>query len=174
MVRRQGLPIVITLQSHVHLDGITARQITDFLLDPRDDTYRAWWPGTHLEFHVISRAPAGDHVGDLVWMDELVGQRRVSMVAEVVEAVPGERLVWRLRRWGVRLPLRVAVALRTDNAGVSLTHTISAGWRGPGRLVDPVWRLYFSESFAREMDQHARTEFPMLRDLLASGGPRRS
>lgn len=157
---------MISLQSRMHLDGVTARQITDFLLNPRDDTYRAWWPGTHLQFHVIRPVPGDDHVGDLVWMDELVGSRRVSMAAEVVEAVPGARVVWRLRRWGVRLPIRVIVRLEADEAGVTLCHTIAAGWPGPGRILDPLWRHYFSASFADAMDEHARTEFRLLCDLL--------
>jgi hypothetical protein len=157
---------VITLQSRIDLDDVTAREVTDFLLNPRDDAYRAWWPGTHREFHVVRAARGGDHVGDVVWMDEMVGPRRVAMTAEVEEALPGERVVWRLRKFGLRLPIRVMVTTRSDDAGVTVYHTITAGWRGPGRLVDSLWRGYFSPSFARAMDEHARTEFPLLRELL--------
>jgi hypothetical protein len=88
------------------------------------------------------------------------------MAAEVVEAVPGEKLVWRLRRWGTRLPIRLTLDLDPHQGAVALRHTITAGWPGLGRVLDPLWRLYFSGSFARAMDEHARAEFPLLRDLL--------
>ena len=100
---------MLTLESHVTVRGVTGQEITDFLLEPHDDSYRAWWPGTHLEFHVLRHGTQGEHVGDVVWMDEYVGGRRVRMAAEVVTAVPGEKVVWRLRRW------RVATSGSTDS-----------------------------------------------------------
>jgi uncharacterized protein YndB with AHSA1/START domain len=148
------------------VNGLTGREITDFLLDCGDDRYQAWWPGTHLELHVLEQGSGGDHVGDVVLMDEYVGSRRVRMVGEVVEAVPGERIVWRFRPGGLRLPVRLILALSNDEHGVRLRHTITAGWSGRGRMLDPLWRLYFSRSFAGAMDRHVRTEFPLMRDML--------
>jgi hypothetical protein len=131
-----------------------------------DARYQAWWPGTHHQFHVLRPAPGGDHVGDLVWMDEHVGSRRLRMAAEVVEATPGRRLVWQLRPWRLRLPVRLALTLRDRPGGVVLRHTLTAGWTGWAGVLDPLWRLYLTPGFARALDQHARTEFPLLRDLL--------
>jgi uncharacterized protein YndB with AHSA1/START domain len=157
------------------VDGLTGREITDFLLDCDDETYQAWWPGTHLELHVLEPAAGGGHVGDIVVMDEYIGSRRVRMTGEVVEAVPGERIVWQFRPAGVRLPVRLTLELADREGGVHLRHTITAGWSGRGRVLDPLWRLYFSKSFAGAMDRHAHTEFPMMRDLLHRkteiGGP---
>nr|WP_228768911.1 hypothetical protein [Mycolicibacterium malmesburyense]CRL75797.1 hypothetical protein CPGR_03706 [Mycolicibacterium malmesburyense] len=158
---------VLTLESQMSVDGLTGGEITDFLLDCDDDRYRAWWPGTHLEFHVLEHG-GGDHVGDTVLMDEYVGSRHLRMVGVVESVVPGERIVWRLG-WGrfrFPLPIRLTLTLRTLARGVHLRHSITAGWVGPARMLDPLWRLYLSPSFAAAMDRHVRTEFPMLRDLL--------
>jgi hypothetical protein len=152
------------------VNGASARELTDFLLNPSDDSYRAWWPGTHHAFHVVRSATGDDHVGDVVLMDEHVGSRRVRMDMGVVEAVPGEKIVWRMRRWGIRLPVRLTLVLQSQEDGVRLRHVITAGWSGRGRVFDPLWRLYFSESFETAMDQHARTEFPLLGDLLRRAG----
>ena len=54
--------------------------------------------------------------------------------------------------------------------GVEITHTLRAGFRGAGRFLDPLLRLFFSRGFAQALDDHVRTEFPMLRDRL-SGVP---
>ena len=49
---------------------------------------------------------------------------------------------------------------------MAIRHTITAGWDGPGRLLDLLWLMYFSPRFATMMDQHVHTEFPWMRDLL--------
>lgn len=156
---------MLTLASAMTVPGLTGRELTDFMLDCDDERYQAWWPGTHRQLHVIEPGPGG-HVGDLVWMDELVGRRHLRMRAEVVDAVPGERIVWQLLPWRLRLPVRLTLTLRDTPDGLALTHAITAGWAGRGRVLDPLWRLYFTRSFAAEMDRHARTEFPRLRDVL--------
>lgn len=157
---------MITLETEMTLDGLTGQEVTSFMLDPRDDHYQAWWPGTHQEFHVLRPGPSGSHVGDVVLMDEYVGSRHLRMAAEVVEAVPGRRVVWQVRWWRLRLPIRISLDLRDGPSGVLLTHTLRIGWTGPGRVLDPLLRLYVSSSFARDMDQHARTEFSLLRSRL--------
>jgi hypothetical protein len=84
------------------------------------------------------------------------------MKGHVVEAIPGRRLVWQLRKV-IKLPVRLSPDLTDDDGGVAITHTIEAGFEGPGRLLDPLIRLYFSGKFAAAMDEHVRTEFPLLR-----------
>lgn len=54
------------------------------------------------------------------------------------------------------------------DGGVAITHTTSAGFRGAGRILDPMFRLYFSEQFARALDEHVKTEFLLLRDRFAA------
>jgi hypothetical protein len=155
---------MLALQTRIRVDGLTGAEVFDFLADPDDESYRAWWPGTHLEFHAIARGH--DHVGDVVYMDEYIGTRRLRMRGVVIDAVRGERLVWQLKR-GVRLPLRLYLELRDHQGGVDITHTTRAGFGGAGRILDPVLRLFLSKAFARDLDEHVRTEFPLLRDLLA-------
>lgn len=158
---------MLIIQSTVTIDGITGREISDFLLDCADDAYRRWWPGTHLQLHILARGGT-DHLGDVVYMDEHIGARRVQMTGMVVSAVPGRKIVWKLR-WRIPLPISLALALADRDGGVTMRHTIRAGFTGAGRILDPLFRLYFSPHFAAAMDQHVRTEFPLLRDHLAFG-----
>ncbi|KZS58073.1 hypothetical protein [Mycobacterium ostraviense] len=151
------------------VEGLTGHEVIDFLLNCEDDAYQSWWPGTHLELHVLKRGTGGDHVGDLVLMDEYVGSRHVRMVGDVVDVVPGERIVWQLRLGRLPLPVRLTLVLHTGEQGVRLRHTITAGWRGRGHWLDPLWRFYFSKSFAAAMDRHVHTEFPLMRNLLHQG-----
>jgi hypothetical protein len=160
---------MLVIESSLLVEGITGSEITDFLLDPTDERYRAWWPGTHVQFHLLTGAPG--HVGDVVWMDEYVGSRRLRITGVIVEAQPGRRIVWRLRRW-VRLPAWLRLEVVDQDGGCLVRHRIEVGYRGIGRILDPMLRLYVSSRFAAEMDEHVRTEFPRLRDLLLAGAPR--
>ena len=118
---------MLMIESRFFVARITGKEITDFLLDCTDDRYRHWWPGTHLELHAVARGR--DHLGDVVLMDEYVGKHRVRMLAIVVEVVPGQKIVWRLKK-GVRLPVWLTLELADRDSGVDLRHTIAAGAPG--------------------------------------------
>ena len=154
---------MIEIESQVAVPGMTGPQVTDFLLDCTDERYQAWWPGTHLRMHVL--AQGRDHIGDLVLMDEYVGRRRLRLTGVVREAVRGRRIVWQLHH-RVRLPVRLSLTLTPTQDGVAITHAVTAGFAGPGRLLDPAIRLWLSPRFAAELDRHVHTEFVRLRDLL--------
>ena len=129
---------MLILQTSLRVEGISASEIFEFLADPTDEAYRQWWPGVHLQLHPLERHP--DHVGDVIYMDEYVGARRLRMKGVVIDALPGRRLVWQLKKV-IRLPARVELELRDHDAGVAITHTTRAGFRAAGRLLDPLFRL---------------------------------
>ena len=156
---------MITIQSRIHVARATGEQIFNFLINPTDREYQKWWPGTHLEFHTLRH---GKHnIGNVIWMDERVGSYRVKMIGVVVEADPGRKIVWQMKK-AIRLPVRLFLELEDDAAGVSVVHTIRAGFAGPGRVLDSLFRIFFSEQFEKAMDEHARIEFPRLGDMLLS------
>ncbi|HSL37080.1 MAG TPA: hypothetical protein VK883_09635 [Arthrobacter sp.] len=162
---------MLVIESRVDVAGLTGRDVTDFMVYCTDERYRRWWPGTHLQLHVLGRATGG--VGDVVVMDEFIGRRRLRLRG-VVEAVePGRRLVWRFRKL-VPLPARLSLELSAVPGGVSVRHTITAGWPGIGRALDPLLRLYFTPRFTADLDAHVRTEFPLLRDYLRPGSTSRT
>ena len=154
---------MITVQSTIRVADANGADILEFLINCTDQRYQAWWPGTHLVFHTIKRRPG--NIGNIVYMDEYVGRRRLKMHGVVREAMPGKKIVWQVK-WIVPLPVHLTLEADQDDEGVTLTHTIQAGFEGIGRLLDPLFRLYFSDEFAQAMDEHAQTEFPMLGELL--------
>ncbi len=156
---------MISIQSKVHVDGIGSGPRSDFLLSPNDRDYQRWWRGTHLVYHTLRQGPA--HIGDVVYMDEYVGKRRIRMTGIVTEADPGKKITWQMLYW-IRLPVWLSIELEEVMGGVSITHTISAGFNDVGRLLDGLFRFYFSDGFARAMDDHVRTEFPRLGKMLSS------
>lgn len=152
---------MLTIQTKIRVDGVTGVEIFDFLADPNDRAYQRWWPGTHLQFHVLERHQG--HVGDVIYMDEYVGTRRLRMRGIVLEAVPGKKLVWQLKKV-IKLPARLSLELADYEGGVAITHTIHAGLGGAGAILDPLVGLFFSTRFTAALDDHVKTEFPMLRD----------
>ena len=156
---------MLVYRSETSATGVSGAEITEYLLTGTDARYRAWWPGTHLGLHTLSRGAGCSHVGDMVRMDEYVGRRRVRMTGVVTEVVPGELIVWQLRR-GVRLPVRLTLRLSDRAGGVAIRHTITAGWAGPGRVADPLIRRFFGPGFAAAMDEHVHIEFGLLADRI--------
>ena len=154
---------MVTLQTVVDVQGLSGQQVTDFLLNCDDKQYQEWWEGTHLQFHTIRRYP--DNIGNVVYMDEYVGARRLKMKAIVLKAIPGEEIVWQMQK-GFRLPAWLTLTVEDIEESVRITHTIAAGFNGIGKALDPLFRLYLSRSFEIAMDEHARIEFPKLKEVL--------
>lgn len=154
---------MITIQSRIHVDQIGGIEIFNFLINPTDREYQRWWPGTHIQLHNCVQNP--NNVGNIVYMDEFVGKHRVKMMCIVTEAEPGKKLVWQMKKL-IRLPVWLVLELKDGKEGVEITHTIKAGWEGVGRILDVIFRIYFSDEFTKAMDEHVKIEFPKLRDLL--------
>ncbi len=154
---------MIAIETKVEVAGLSGREVTDFMLNPSDENYRKWWSGTHLEFHLLKSYPG--HIGDVVYMDEFIGRHRVKMKGVVVDAIPGELVVWQFKKI-IRLPARLSLMLKDGKEGVKITHTITIGFGGIGKILDPVFRLFLPKDFEKAMDEHARIEFNKLREVL--------
>ena len=122
---------MIRLTTVVDVQGLSGEQVTDFMLNCDDEKYRKWWDGTHLQFHTIKRCP--DNIGNVVYMDEYVGKRRLKMQAIVLKAAPGKEIVWQMKKI-VRLPGWLSLAVEDTEDGVRITHTLTAGFNGIGKL----------------------------------------
>jgi hypothetical protein len=155
---------MITLQSRIHVNRLGGMEIYNFLINPVDHEYQRWWPGTHLGLYTLRHTAS--NVGNMVYMDEFIGKRRVKMVGVVIEAEPGKKITWQLKKL-IFLPIWLSLELKDDKEGVAITHTIRAGFEGIGEVFDAIFRVYFSEEFEKAMDEHVKTEFPKLRDLLS-------
>jgi hypothetical protein len=155
---------MLSIGTRTHVAGLSGQEITDFLSTCGDEAFRRWWPGTHFHLHTVKGMPGS--VGSVVFVDEQVGNRRVKMRCELVALLPGSRLVWQLRRPLFRLPVKLVLQLNDDNTGVEIEQSIEAGFLGFASFLDPVFRLFFSPSFAAAKDEHVRAEFPKLRDFL--------
>jgi len=155
---------MVTVESSLHVAGLKAAPVIDFFLHPSDDVYQRWWPGTHFEFHPLNDVIG---VGQIVYMDEMVGDRRLRYSWVVTDVGP-DRIAWQFRRL-VRLPCWLQLRIAEDDDGATVTHIIRGGWPGGiGRLIDPLLRVYFSSRFDVMMDEHFRTEFSALPQVLES------
>jgi uncharacterized protein YndB with AHSA1/START domain len=155
---------MFSIATRMHVAGLSGQEITDFLSTCDDEAYRRWWPGTHFHLHTVKGTPGS--VGRVVFMDELVGNRRVKLTCELVDLMPGRKLVWQVRRPLFRLLVRLVFQLKDDDTGVQIVQSIQAGFSGFAGFLDPIFRLFFPASFAAAKDEHVRTEFPKLRDFL--------
>jgi hypothetical protein len=155
---------VVIYTTRIDVAGLSGKYIYDFLLTCDDERYRRWWPGTHLAFHTLKRTPG--NVGNLVYMDEYVGEFHLRFHAVVKDLIPNRRIVWQLKALGLRFPAWISIAVMDTANGVAIIHTVSAGYRGLGSVLDFAIRRYLSSTFELQMAEHADTEFNRLRDLL--------
>jgi len=153
---------MFTLTTQAHIVGLSSHAVFDFFVHSTDEDFQAWWPDVHLNCRMIRRSP--NHVGNIIEFDQLIGPYRVREKGIIVEAIPGRRFARQVIQ-GVRLPIFIAFDLVEDERGVTITHTINAGYRGIGRILDPLFRLFFTRKFIAALDEHLLMEFELLRNV---------
>jgi len=154
---------MIIFKTEVEMEGITGKAIYDFLINCTTEEYQRWWKGTHLIFQTLKRYP--DNIGNVVLMDEYIGKYRLSLKAVVLKAIPGIEIVWQVKKM-VKLPVWLSVSFEEGKSGVRVVHKITAGFNGIGKIFDVIFKIFLSKDFEKAMDEHAKIEFPKLRDIL--------
>lgn len=154
---------MIILETQVSVPNLSAKNVFDFMIDCTDEKYQQWWPKTHLSFHTIKRQP--NNIGSLVLFDELIGKRRLRFQAVITKSLPGQEIVWQMKKLFL-LPAWLSLKFQNTEDGVLITHSLSAGFSGLGKILDPIIRLYLSKKFEKELATHANMEFNMLSRLL--------
>ena len=156
-----------THKTNVLVKNLSAHSLYEFMLRCTDEQYATWWPGTHFAFHTIKREP--NDVGSLVYLDEMVGARRLKYKAVVIEANPDRKITWQMKKL-VKLPGYLSLELQDTDAGVDIRHTLSIGYDNAFSrvFIDPLVRLYANKQFEADLADHAETEFNKLAELLAT------
>jgi len=144
----------------------SAEQFYDFMINPCDKRYSEWWPGEHLQFHIVKHGNA-DHLGDIVFMDEYLGEnRRLTFYAVVVTVKRPSKITWQMKKAGFRLPAYVTLELQDLPTGVQVRHELRIGYSGLGKILDPFIKLYFNKSFRAALGDHCKIEWPELATYL--------
>jgi len=99
-------------------------------------------------------------------MDEYIGKERLRCRASCSKSF-GKALVVQLTML-FRLPFWIHIETADGDGFTTLTHRIEAGIPWRGKDLDPLLRGLFVRTHAAAMDEHARVEFPKLRDMLLS------
>lgn len=154
---------MLTLTTRVQIEINDISPIYDFLLNCDDNHYQKWWRGVHLSFHTTKEKPG--EVGSEIYMDEIVGSKRIRFNAIIVKAEKDKEIVWQMKKI-MLLPAWLTIRFKSKESHVVLIHTFSAGFSGFGRIFDPIIRLYLNKHFEKELAFHAQTEFPILAKML--------
>lgn len=144
-----------------------AEHFYDFMIDPKDEKYHEWWPEEHVEFHVTKRGGT-NHLGDEVYFDEnLGGTRKLAFHAIVAAANRPNEIVWQMKKGNMLLPAFLELKLLDALDGLAIKHELKIGYvTFPGKLLDPLIKLYFNKPFQTALEVHSRGEWPKLAEYL--------
>ena len=143
-----------------------AKDFYDFMINPCDQRYSEWWPGEHLQFHIVKHGDE-NHLGDVVFVDEYFGKnRRLTFYGIVITANHPNKIEWQMMKANLRLPAVLELELIDSNEGVRLKHELRIGYLGIGKLLDPFIKLYFNKSFRNAIEEHCKIEWLKLAEYL--------
>jgi len=141
-------------------------QFYDFMINPSDKAYNEWWPGEHLQFHIVKRGEE-NHLGDVVFMDEYLGKNhRLTFFVAVVKADRPNKIIWQMKKAGIRLPAFVELSLHDTDEGISLTHELRLGYSRILKILDPFIKLYFNKKLQKALEEHCKIEWFKLAEYF--------
>ncbi|MDR0298889.1 MAG: SRPBCC domain-containing protein [Streptococcaceae bacterium] len=152
----------------VHVENVMPQDFFDFMTNPNDHAYRAWWPERHHEFHV-TKAGEVSHLGDEVWTFENVDDKhQLKILGVITEISEPSKIVWQFKKFGVMLPSRLILTMEKSSAGLELRHETQLGFKGWGKIFDPLFRFYFNKSYRAALTEHCQIEWSRLALFLAN------
>jgi len=162
----RGGEFMLTHLVELTVSNASAVEFYDFMINPGDERYSEWWPGEHLQFHIVKRG-GESHIGDIVFMDEYLGKgRRLRGFAIVVAAERPQQITWQMKKAGLRLPIFVTLGINDSPAGLQVSHELRIGYSGLGKLLDPLIKIYFNKSYRAALKEHCEIEWPRLAEML--------
>lgn len=150
---------MVILQTQVKVDNFSSKRVFDFFINCNDEKYQAWWPENHFSFHTIKRDP--NNIGNLVFFDEMVGKRRLRFKAVIIKLITDKEIVWQMKKI-VMLPAWLSLKFDETKDGLLITHKLSVGFEGFGKIFDPILKFYLNDKFEKDLAMHAKTEFKRL------------
>jgi hypothetical protein len=152
------------MKSELH--GAAAAEFFSFMIHAPQEIYAHWLPDEHHEFHVIKHSKTTP-IGDLIFFDQHIGRKhRLTFYAITRVAEKPNHVLFQMRRFGINLPGYLDLQFQDTADGIRLTETIKIGFNGPGRVLDPVIRLFFNKAFFNEMNGHHTREWANLAEIL--------
>jgi len=149
--------------------GARAEDFYAFMVDPSPERFRRWLPAEHHAFRVVKRG-AATPLGDLVYYDEILGSDRYRLAfhATIVEAAPPNKIVFRMRKFGIDLPAYLDLELRQDGDALGIKHEVRIeDDRAPWKLASPFVKRAFDDGFWAALEGHCHREWPALKEALA-------
>jgi len=144
----------------------TAEQFYDFMINPTDKGYNEWWAEEHLQFHITKKGDK-NHLGDHVYFDEYLGEkRRLKFHAVVITAERPKKIIWQMKIAGMKMPFYVKLELTDIQGGVNVIHELKLGYKGIGIFFDLFIRLYFNKAYRADLEKHCKIEWQKLADYL--------
>ena len=158
---------MITHTVKMTIPNATAESFYNCMISPTDDWYKRWLPDEHFEFHIVKRGQE-NHLGDLIYYDETLGtaKHRLKFYAVVTVADRPNRVVFQMRKFGLNLPGFLELEFIDTDDGLALKHEVRIGWRGLGRVIDPILRLFFNRAFFEALEGHCDREWLCLAKIL--------
>jgi hypothetical protein len=148
------------------LHGAKAENFFDFMVNPPPAVYAKWLPDEHYEFHLIKKGKKAP-VGNYFYFDQNIGKKhRMKFNATLVIAKRPSQIVFRMQKFGIKLPGFLALKFENTPNGLILTEQIRIGFKGIGSVLDPFIRIVYSKRFFKEMDGHHKREWACLAECL--------
>ena len=152
---------------HERIPNADAAAFYDFMINPIPEVFCRWLPEEHHDFHIVKRSPTSP-LGDLIYYDEILGSKkhRLAFYATISAAVAPNKIVFRMRKFGVNLPVYLDLEFSQDGDVLNVRHEVRIENDGLWKLATPIVKLVCTPGFWEALQGHCDREWIALRNAL--------
>jgi len=142
-----------------------AEQFYDFMIEPNDEAYSGWLP-EHHQYHIVKRGK-NSPVGDVVFFDQHISPKhRLKSYAKVVVANRPNEIVVQCKKMKLNVPVYVRLKFTDTENGLLLEEELRAGYKGIGKIFDPLFAIFIGRKFREALTLHHEKEWKELEKIL--------
>lgn len=118
-------------------------------------------------FHIVKRSPTTP-LGDLVYYDEIMGswKYRLAFYVTITEIAPPNKIVFRMRKFGINLPVYLDLEFLQDGDALNGRHEVRIENEGLWKAATLIVKLVCTPGFWEALQGHCDREWIALRDVL--------
>ena len=155
---------------NMNVPNAKAEQFYNFMINPETEKYKQWLPDEHFEFYFVKKSKTSP-LNDLVYFDEILGTRkhRLKFYAKIVKTEKLNKVVFQMKKFGIKLPAFLDLEFANNEKGLALRHEVRIGWKGLGKIIDPLVKIFYNKLFFKALESHCHREWPVLADIVGKG-----
>lgn len=151
----EGMSVVVV----VTVNGKSPQELYEFMLNLDREKYLDWHKD-HKDFKIVKHDP--QIIGSIFYFEEFIGKKKINYNWKIISLKQNEKMILKAEHF---YDVTLELTFTKSNENTIVTHALRFGL-GNHFLDFFVRKMFLTDTFRKNMQQHAEEEFKTLEHLI--------